>query len=292
MRALYTCILSWTYVFDATPFPTGNAFVHCDGVLLFLLTGRRYPRRLITIHWPQTTYICQLGDNKLGPPQTPERLESGFQPPRRKPMPLSPSTSATSVSSKSSFFSADTSVTVMQAEGMSIEDLDEYAPGQQHNNTQGSDECEATQPVWSQTQEATQPQGSSQTRKKTPLSETCYAILVPAAPNIGLSVLELRRDHPEPYRVGRNASRTDFLLPSKKVSSVHARIWMQPHSGQSFSPDSTVPDEGSIIIEDCSSNGVYVEGTKLGKGHKTALTSGTEISFGPPSTAIDEDYSQ
>lgn len=198
-------------------------------------------------------------------------------------MGLSPTTSA------SSFFSADSELTMM-ADPLTVtmsEDGLEDEPATQAF-TQGSDECEATQPVWSQTQEATQPTSSNGRTKPKPLSETCWAVMIPASPNAGLVVWELKRDHPTPYRIGRNASRSEFHLPARKISSLHAKIWMQPQDAASEL--SIVSDEGNVIIEDCSSNGVYVEGVKLGKGKKTVLMSGNEISFGPPSTEISEDY--
>lgn len=225
---------------------------------------------------------------------------------------LSPTTSA------SSFFSADSELTIMaerDAFGQSgvfhhdpshsqegpppesrlLEEQEEHDSGSGINFTQGSDECEATQPVWSQTQEATQPSSSGSSvskskQKKPPLSEVCWALLVPAAPNIGLSVWECRRDHPLAYRIGRNANRSEFHLPSRKISSLHAKLWMQPSHGSPLAPGEKVQDEGSVMLEDCSSNGVYVEGIKVGKGNKTALVSGNEVSFGPPSTEIHEDY--
>lgn len=279
------------------------------------------PYRNPPIHTKETTIgLLAPGGNKISTPLKRAQLAQIFKEVARKQGPssgnrspridfppsapqamggLSPTTSA------SSFFSADSEFTVVAApesttmsdDGMDGEDDLQGTQQQQeqHHFTQGSDDCEATQPVWSQTQEATQPTSSASRSKPKPLSETCWAILVPAAPNIGLQVWELRRDYTTPYRIGRNAARSEFHLPARKISSLHARIWMQPlqSSGPATSAHLTsVPDEGSVVIEDCSSNGVYVEGVKIGKNQKTVLVSGNEISFGPPSTAIDEDYRQ
>jgi predicted component of type VI protein secretion system len=64
------------------------------------------------------------------------------------------------------------------------------------------------------------------------------------------------------------------------VSSIHCRIWMELDAGL---------NDGRILVEDLSSNGLYVEGARLGKGRRTQLDSGYEISFGPPSTDLTED---
>ena len=74
-----------------------------------------------------------------------------------------------------------------------------------------------------------------------------------------------------PYTLGRAESCT-LRLTDNKVSGVHARL---SHDG------------ANAILEDLSSNGTFVNGTKVGKGRLRVLLNDDEIAIVAPSVASD-----
>ncbi|POY73642.1 hypothetical protein BMF94_3177 [Rhodotorula taiwanensis] len=87
--------------------------------------------------------------------------------------------------------------------------------------------------------------------------------------------LELSRGQNE-FVIGRHP-KSDLRLNGPKISSVHARIWIDP-------------DTGIIRLEDKGTNGTYVRNSKVGKGKVTVLESGDPIVFGPASTDFDQEF--
>ncbi|BGP54975.1 hypothetical protein JCM8202v2_002563 [Rhodotorula sphaerocarpa] len=87
--------------------------------------------------------------------------------------------------------------------------------------------------------------------------------------------LELVRGRTE-YTVGRHP-KSDLCLNGPKISSGHARIWIEP-------------EKGIVRLEDKGTNGTYVRNCKVGKGRVTVLESGDPIVFGPASTDFDQEF--
>ncbi|KAM0788863.1 hypothetical protein ACM66B_002948 [Microbotryomycetes sp. NB124-2] len=73
-------------------------------------------------------------------------------------------------------------------------------------------------------------------------------------------------------KVGRHP-KADLQLKGAKISSWHARIWLDTQAN-------------TVILEDSSSNGTFVRNVRVGKGNKTIIEPGDQIIFGP----ISEDW--
>lgn len=68
------------------------------------------------------------------------------------------------------------------------------------------------------------------------------------------------------YTIGRN-DKNLYVLPGVKVSNEHCKIsWL----------------DNSVVIEDLSSNGTFINGHKIGRGNKRVLVDGNEVAFGTP----------
>ncbi|BGO90811.1 hypothetical protein NBRC10512_000126 [Rhodotorula toruloides] len=87
--------------------------------------------------------------------------------------------------------------------------------------------------------------------------------------------LEFSRTKRE-YTVGRHP-RCDLVLNGPKISSKHARIWLDNETG-------------IVRLEDTSTNGTFVRNMKVGKGNITVLEPGDLIVFGPASANFDDDF--
>ncbi|BGP23930.1 ser/thr/tyr protein kinase RAD53 [Rhodotorula toruloides] len=87
--------------------------------------------------------------------------------------------------------------------------------------------------------------------------------------------LEFSRTKRE-YTVGRHP-RCDLVLNGPKISSKHARIWLDKETG-------------IVRLEDTSTNGTFVRNMKVGKGNITVLEPGDLIVFGPASANFDDDF--
>ena len=144
----------------------------------------------------------------------------------------------------------------------------------EHSSLEGeSGYPEDSQPATQQPSQ-TQPAYTS-TPKSSP--DENYALFYPTAPHLR-ETFKLRRDHNRPYVFGRSAKMVDFEVPSKLASSTHCRVWLEPAT-LGGSPE-------VVIIEDLSSNGLYIDGQKMGKGIKTVLQHGSEVIFGPPNVCF------
>ncbi|KAJ3309683.1 Checkpoint kinase 2 [Blyttiomyces sp. JEL0837] len=83
----------------------------------------------------------------------------------------------------------------------------------------------------------------------------------------------------ESYIIGRGSS-VDFSVPNNHfVSAEHCRI---------FRIDDGL--DQSVMIEDCSTNGTFLNGKRLGKNQKTLLVHGTEISLGKVISSQSDSY--
>ncbi|GAA5952414.1 hypothetical protein JCM8115_003595 [Rhodotorula mucilaginosa] len=78
------------------------------------------------------------------------------------------------------------------------------------------------------------------------------------------------------YMVGRHP-RSDLRLNGPKISSTHAKIWIDPKTG-------------IIRLENLGTNGTYVRNSKVSKGNVTILESGDPIVFGPASADFDHEF--
>ncbi|KAE9403110.1 kinase-like protein [Gymnopus androsaceus JB14] len=85
------------------------------------------------------------------------------------------------------------------------------------------------------------------------------------------------------YRIGRNETWNKIVFPGYKISNKHAEITWDGMSSR----------ESIITLKDLSSNGTFVNGVKLGRGHSRILTDGAEVAFGSTSSSPTnpfEDY--
>ncbi|KAH0589458.1 hypothetical protein H2248_005208 [Termitomyces sp. 'cryptogamus'] len=83
------------------------------------------------------------------------------------------------------------------------------------------------------------------------------------------------------YRLGRNKELNDCVLPGAKVSNQHCVItWDGSY------------DSLNVVVQDNSSNGTFINGSKIGRGQTRALREGNEIAFGTcvPQHGSLEDY--
>ncbi|KPV77573.1 uncharacterized protein RHOBADRAFT_11861 [Rhodotorula graminis WP1] len=78
------------------------------------------------------------------------------------------------------------------------------------------------------------------------------------------------------YTIGRSPH-CDLVLNGPKISSSHARITLDEV-------------EGTVRLEDSSTNGTFVRGRKVGKGNVTVLESGDTIVFGPPADSFELEF--
>ncbi|KAG8746654.1 hypothetical protein FRC10_004257 [Ceratobasidium sp. 414] len=152
---------------------------------------------------------------------------------------------------------------------------------------------------------STQPQTQPQTLPAEPPEELvihpdCWGLLVPCSSGQPSGVIQLTKRSPpagaEPhwpkpgviqehsFKIGRGSA-NDFALPGQKISSQHCMLtW----SGRANDKPSK---ENAVVVLDNSSNGTFINGKRIGKGKKSLLTPGDELSFGLPGQDIDDlDY--
>ncbi|KAK0462542.1 CAMK/RAD53 protein kinase [Desarmillaria tabescens] len=129
-----------------------------------------------------------------------------------------------------------------------------------------------------QTQQATQ--STQQPSQANPVDTNIWGILQPCNAN------NTRMDFPKTsptVRIGRHALNT-FVLPGCRVSNQHCEIVWNGVSDN---------DTATVTVLDMSTNGTFINGSKLGKGHQGLLHDGNEISFGtviPQGPQSHEDY--
>ncbi|KAG9101372.1 hypothetical protein FRC06_003105 [Ceratobasidium sp. 370] len=152
--------------------------------------------------------------------------------------------------------------------------------------------------------DSTQPQTQPQTLPSEPSDELvihpdCWGLLVPCSSGQPSGVIQLTKrsspagaepQWPKPateehtFKIGRGSA-NDFVLPGQKISSQHCMLtW----SGRANDKPSK---ENAVVVQDNSSNGTFINGKRIGKGKKSLLTPGDELSFGLPGQDIDDlDY--
>ncbi|KAG8701143.1 hypothetical protein FRC09_005536, partial [Ceratobasidium sp. 395] len=150
--------------------------------------------------------------------------------------------------------------------------------------------------------DSTQPQTQPQTVPVEPPEEVaihpdCWGLLVPCSSGQPSGVIQLtkRRVPAQPqlpktateehtFKIGRGSA-NDFTLPGQKISSQHCTLtW----SGRANDKPSK---ENAVVVHDNSSNGTFINGKRIGKGKKSLLTPGDELSFGLPGQDLDDlDY--
>jgi serine/threonine/tyrosine protein kinase RAD53 len=100
--------------------------------------------------------------------------------------------------------------------------------------------------------------------------------------NAALKRIDFLKMNPT-YTIGRGAG-NDFLLEGFKVSNRHCK----------FTWDSRETGDSIVTIQDFSSNGTFVNMTKVGKNKTTIIRDGNELGFGAPSAQTQneglEDY--
>ncbi|EIW63647.1 Pkinase-domain-containing protein [Trametes versicolor FP-101664 SS1] len=110
-----------------------------------------------------------------------------------------------------------------------------------------------------------------------------WGFLIPCSSN--LRRIDFQKIKPK-YMIGRNAEQTknDIILPGMKISNFHCAI--------EWDGDETI--RSAVKVTDLSSNGTFINGDKIGKGHFKILRDGNEIAFGTcvpqPANGGLEDY--
>ncbi|PFH44973.1 hypothetical protein AMATHDRAFT_164241 [Amanita thiersii Skay4041] len=124
------------------------------------------------------------------------------------------------------------------------------------------------------TQQASQPVNSS-------IDSHLWGYLQPC--NSTLTRIDFWKIHPR-YTVGRNTQANQVVLPGFKISNQHCII----------SWDGSEDLDSSVRVHDLSSNGTFVNGTKIGRNQWNILRDGNEIAFGTcvpqPQNGGLEDY--
>ncbi|KAI0762162.1 Pkinase-domain-containing protein [Trametes elegans] len=118
-----------------------------------------------------------------------------------------------------------------------------------------------TQQQTQSTQEASQPEYI--------VDAHLWGFLIPCSPI--LRRIDFQKIKPK-YQIGRNTEghRNDIILPGMKISNFHCIIeW-----------DGDETERSAVKVTDLSSNGTFINGEKIGKGHFKVLRDGNEIAFG------------
>ncbi|QRV94340.1 Serine/threonine-protein kinase [Ceratobasidium sp. AG-Ba] len=155
--------------------------------------------------------------------------------------------------------------------------------------------------------DSTQPQTQPQTvpdvyddPTEPAIDPDCWGLLVPCSSGQPSGIIQLKKKPSEnsgggdsppknrieehTFKIGRG-SVNDFTLPGQKISSQHCTLtW----SGRA---DDKPSKENAVVVLDTSSNGTFINGKRIGKGKKSILRPGDELSFGLPGQDIDDlDY--
>ncbi|KAF9531599.1 kinase-like domain-containing protein [Crepidotus variabilis] len=123
----------------------------------------------------------------------------------------------------------------------------------------------------SQDSDQQQTQSTQQASQQPPSKEVdahLWGYLSPCNPG-PLTRIDFWKIHPK-YTIGRNIEINQVVFPGFKVSNQHAVItW-----------DGNDVPTSSVVVEDKSSNGTFINGERIGKGHSRILREGNEIAFG------------
>ncbi|KAK0225407.1 kinase-like domain-containing protein [Armillaria fumosa] len=129
-----------------------------------------------------------------------------------------------------------------------------------------------------ETQQATQ--STQQPSQANPVDVNLWGILQPC--NANNTRMEFSKTSPTIY-IGRHPQNA-FVLPGARVSNQHCQIvWDGVNNN----------DTASVTVLDRSTNGTFINGSKIGKGHQRLLHDGNEIAFGtviPQGPRSNEDY--
>ncbi|KAH9892439.1 kinase-like domain-containing protein [Cubamyces lactineus] len=134
---------------------------------------------------------------------------------------------------------------------------------------------QSTQQPTQSTQEASQPDYV--------VDAHLWGFLIPCSAN--LRRIDFQKLKPK-YQIGRNTEqhKNDIILPGMKISNFHCIIEWDGDEGP----------HSAVKVTDLSSNGTYINGEKIGKGHFKVLRDGNEIAFGTcvpqPANGGLEDY--
>ncbi|EJD02564.1 Pkinase-domain-containing protein [Fomitiporia mediterranea MF3/22] len=105
--------------------------------------------------------------------------------------------------------------------------------------------------------------------------ETLWGLLIPMSRS--LPRIHLRKDR-NSLTLGRG-SENIIVLPHLKISNKHCMLrW-----------DSSLKGDSSLTVMDKSSNGTFINGSKVGKGRSAILKDGSDIAFGSWSDSNKED---
>ena len=88
-----------------------------------------------------------------------------------------------------------------------------------------------TQPFETQTQQVGSQDVAEPPPQRIPISEACFALLMPQCGSIRPRIELLRSYATVGFTVGRSKAAVNALLPERKVSGVHCKFWMQTMSG-------------------------------------------------------------
>ncbi|KAK0213283.1 kinase-like domain-containing protein [Desarmillaria ectypa] len=129
-----------------------------------------------------------------------------------------------------------------------------------------------------QTQQATQ--STQQAEQANPVDSNLWGILQPC--NANNTRMDLPKTSPT-IRIGRHPSNT-FVLRGARVSNQHCEIVWDGVSNN---------NTAAVTVVDRSTNGTFINGCRIGKGHQRLLHDGNEIAFGtviPQGPQSHEDY--
>lgn len=121
-----------------------------------------------------------------------------------------------------------------------------------------------------ETQGATQlaSQYSFFTNSVDPMESPFFGCLQPC--NTALRRLDFQKTQPH-NAIGRGPG-NDFVLPGMRISFNHCQIMW----------DGREDSHSQVVVQDNSTNGTWINGTRVQKGHTRILRDGNEIAFGSP----------
>ncbi|KAH9083330.1 CAMK/RAD53 protein kinase [Lactarius deliciosus] len=101
-----------------------------------------------------------------------------------------------------------------------------------------------------------------------PMESPFFGCLQPC--NTALRRIDFQKTRPN-NSIGRGAS-NDFVLPGMRISFNHCQIIWDGHENS----------HSQVVVQDSSTNGTWINGTRVQKGHTRILRDGNEIAFGSP----------
>ncbi|KAF9497953.1 kinase-like protein [Pleurotus eryngii] len=117
-----------------------------------------------------------------------------------------------------------------------------------------------------ETQEETQSTQPASQREGT-MDAHLWGYLQPC--NAALTRMDFWKIRPK-YTIGRNHDGNEIILPGFKISNYHCVIMW----------DGKEDRTSCVTVQDLSSNGTFINGTKIGRGNTKILREGSELAFG------------